>query len=241
MENTQMKRQEEELVIDLGELVYVLWRKLPVILLVTIITTVAGFLYSSQYLTPLYESSTSMYVLNKQDEAKTTVADLQSSTMLSTDYAQMIKSRIVLNKIIEEMGLDISASDLAEEISVDTPGSERIIVVSVKDADPKMAMDIANVLRDVAAEHIKNVMNLEAVNVVDYAELPTMKCEPNEKKYTIFGALVGLVLMCGIFTVRFVMNDSIRSTEDIEKRLGLSCLAVVPTDRNIKKRKRENN
>ena len=240
MENNQSvqnKRQEDELVIDLGGIAYDLWKKLPFIVLVTVFMAVAGFVYSSFFITPMYESSTSMYVSNTQDETKTTYSDLQSSSMISTDYAQMIKSRIVLEAVIEKLELDMTTAGLSNEIEVDMPGSERIIVVTVTDADPILAMEIADTVREVAAEHIKNVMGLDAVNTVDYANLPTVASSPNIKKNTLLAALIGLVAMCGIFAFRFILNDSIRTPEDIDKRLGLSVLAVVPTDKNIKTRK----
>ena len=80
-------------------------------------------------------------------------------------------------------------------------------------------------------------MNIEAVNVVDKAYLPTAKSSPNIKKFTVLGAGLGFVVMCVIFALRFILNDSIRTPDDIEKKLGISCLAVVPINPNIRKKK----
>ena len=234
------QQSEDELEIDLIGIALDLWRKMPFILLITVVTALMGFAYSSFYVTPMYKSSTKMYVMSSLDDSRTTVVtDLQVGTLLINDYVELIKSRYVLESVIEELDLPMSVGQLASEISISNPTDTRIITLTVKDADPIRAMQIANTVRETASEHIENVMNIEAVNVVDYADLPTMKCEPNVRKYTMLGAAAGFVLMCAIFVLRFILNDAIRTPDDIEKRLGLSCLAVIPVNPNIKRKKRK--
>ena len=234
------QQSEDELEIDLIGIALDLWRKLPFILLITVVTAFMGFAYSSFYVTPMYKSSTKMYVMSSLDDSRTTVVtDLQVGTLLINDYVELIKSRYVLESVIEELDLPMSVGQLASEISISNPEDTRIITLTVKDADPIRAMQIADTVREAASEHIENVMNIEAVNVVDYADLPTMKCEPNVRKYTMLGAAAGFVLMCAIFVLRFILNDAIRTPDDIEKRLGLSCLAVIPVNPNIKRKKRK--
>ena len=234
------QQSEDELEIDLIGIALDLWRKMPFILLITVVTALMGFAYSSFYVTPMYKSSTKMYVMSSLDDSRTTVVtDLQVGTLLINDYVELIKSRYVLESVIEELELPMSVGQLASEISISNPESTRVITLTVKDADPIRAMQIADTVREAASEHIENVMNIEAVNVVDYADLPTMKCEPNVRKYTMLGAAAGFVLMCAIFVLRFILNDAIRTPDDIEKRLGLSCLAVIPVNPNIKRKKRK--
>ena len=234
------QQSEDELEIDLIGIALDLWRKLPFILLITVVTAFMGFAYSSFYVTPMYKSSTKMYVMSSLDDSRTTVVtDLQVGTLLINDYVELIKSRYVLESVIEELELPMSVGQLASEISISNPESTRVITLTVKDADPIRAMQIADTVREAASEHIENVMNIEAVNVVDYADLPTMKCEPNVRKYTMLGAAAGFMLMCAIFVLRFILNDAIRTPDDIEKRLGLSCLAVIPVNPNIKRKKRK--
>ena len=234
------QQSEDELEIDLIGIALDLWRKMPFILLITVVTALMGFAYSSFYVTPMYKSSTKMYVMSSLDDSRTTVVtDLQVGTLLINDYVELIKSRYVLESVIEELELPMSVGQLASEISISNPESTRVITLTVKDADPIRAMQIADTVREAASEHIETVMNIEAVNVVDYADLPTMKCEPNVRKYTMLGAAAGFVLMCAIFVLRFILNDAIRTPDDIEKRLGLSCLAVIPVNPNIKRKKRK--
>lgn len=239
METNQMlQQQEDEIEIDVVGILLDLWRKAPLIILVGILTAAIGFLYSSFGITPMYQSTTKMYVLSRQDENKgTTYSDMQMGTLLTNDYAEMIKSRQVIETVIDELGLDMTYGQLLSEITISVPTSTRIIALTVKDASPVNAMKIADTTREVASEHIKNVMNIEAVNVVETANLPTQKCEPSVPKYTVLGGAIGVFLMCAFFAIRFILNDAIRTPDDIEKKLGLSCLAVVPVNPNIKKKK----
>lgn len=237
--NQMMTRPEEEIEIDVKGVLVDLWRKLPLIVLIGVITAAIGFVYSSFFVTPMYQSTTKMYVLSQQDSSKgTTYSDMQMGTLLTNDYKELIKSRYVIETVLENLDLDMTVARLSEEITVTVPESTRIIAVTVKDASPVMAKQIADEIREVASEHITKVMDIEAVNVVEDANLPTVKCEPSIRKYTMLGGVAGLFLMCAFFAVRFILLDAVRTPEDIENKLGLSVLSVVPVNPNIKKKRK---
>lgn len=237
METNQMLQQEDEIEIDVVGILLDLWRKAPLIILVGVLTAIIGFAYSSFYVTPMYQSTTKMYVLSRQDgENSATYSDMQMGTLLTNDYAELIKSRFVMEKVIEKLELNETYASLLNEVAIFVPDSTRIIAITVKSSNPVKAMQIADTVREVASEHITNVMNIEAVNVVETANLPTQKCEPSVSKYTVLGGAIGVFLMCAFFALRFIMNDAIRTPDDIEKKLGISCLAVIPVNPNIKKK-----
>ena len=104
-------------------------------------------------------------------------------------------------------------------------------------------MGLANCIREAASSHIQNVMDIEAVNVVETANMPTEKAGPSCTKWTLAGAIAGCRLVCIIVLIRYLMDDTIKSSEDVEKYLGLSTLALIPvaedgTDAKKKKKKR---
>ena len=154
----------------------------------------------------------------------------------------MIKSRTVVETVIRDLNLSESYGSLAGRISVSNATDTRVVGISVKDADPKKAQMLANNIRDVAAEHIREVMDLEAVNVVDEANLPENPSEPSKKKYTLIGFLIGFVVCAAVLILRFYLDDSIKSSDDIEKYLGLSTLASIPvfeSEEDAKKKKKK--
>lgn len=170
MEQNQMNNDEIE--IDLREIFSVLLSHLGIIILSGLVLGLVAIVGTKVFITPQYQSVTKMYVLAKQNNDTLTSADMQTSTLLTKDYAEMIQSRTVTEAVIAQLGLDMTHEQLVKKISVSNTTDTRIITISVLDKDPYMARDIANAVRDTAAEHIKNVMNSEAVNVVDEANIP---------------------------------------------------------------------
>ena len=100
---------------------------------------------------------------------------MQTSTQLTKDYAELIKSRTVLEGVIAQLNLNITYQQLLGKLTVDTSTDSRIVTIIVSDEDPYTASEMANAIRDMAAEHIQSVMDIEAVNVVDSANIPSEK------------------------------------------------------------------
>ena len=242
MEQNQMNNDEIE--IDLREIFSVLLSHLGIIILSGLVLGLVAIVGTKVFITPQYQSVTKMYVLAKQNNDTLTSADMQTSTLLTKDYAEMIQSRTVTEAVIAQLGLDMTHEQLVKKISVSNTTDTRIITISVLDKDPYMARDIANAVRDTAAEHIKNVMNSEAVNVVDEANIPAEKYSPSVSKNGLIGGVLGCMIAVAIILIRFIMisylsNDTIKTQEDVERYLQLSTLGTIPllqTDKKKKKR-----
>ena len=126
------------------------------------------------------------------------------------------------------MGLDLSYEEMKKKVSVTTPTDTRILAITVEDTDPVMAMQLANSIREAAAVHIMNVMDIQAVNVSETANMPMKKASPSVMKNTFIGGVLGIFLMIAVILVRFLMDDTVKTPEDVEKYLQLSTLAVIP-------------
>ena len=140
--------------------------------------------------------------------------------------------------MIASLDLDMTVGGLLEELSVNSQTDTRIIQISITDGDPYRARDIANMLRIKAAEHIKNVMNIEAVNVVDEANVPSTKTGPKTLRNTLIGGFIGALLVAAYFIVLYLMDDKINTAEDVESYLGLSVLGQLPIDEKLLQEKK---
>lgn len=225
MEN---KRDNDVIEIDLLEVFYVLIGRMWLILSAGLFCALVCFALSKFVLTPTYESTTKIYILNKNENASITYSDVQLGTQLTKDYAELINSRYVLEEVIQELMLETEYEDLLDFVKVTTPSDTRIVAITVTDTDPVQAMNIANCIREVASEHIQNVMDIEAVNVVETANMPTEKSGPSVVKWTLIGGIAGVFVLCAVILVQYLMDDTIKSSEDVEKYLGLSTLALIP-------------
>lgn len=224
----QEQRKDDEIEIDLEELFGLILHRLWLILLCGILAGVVAFGISAFLIAPKYESTTGIYVMSRQDGSTLSYSDTQLSTQLTKDYEELISSRYVLETVIEQCGLDEEYSGLLKRVSIKNATDTRIIYITVKDEDPAMAQYIANSIREVASEHIKTVTDVEAVNVVDQANLPRNPSEPSIPKWTIIGALIGVLLSAAFVIIRYLLDDTIKTSDDVEKYLGWGTLALIP-------------
>jgi len=229
MEEKKYKDANDEKEIDLREIAAYLLHWLWLIMVVGLFFAALAFAYSSFVMKPQYISTTKIYVLNRNNQSDNlTYADTQLSTLLTKDFKELITSRFVLETIIEELDLEESYEELVGKVSVSNTSDTRIIGINVEDYDPARAQYIANAIREVAAIHIQEVMDIEAVNIVDEANLPTVPSKPSKKKITAIGFLIGAALVSGLLVLRFYLDDTINTSEDVEKYLGITTLALIP-------------
>ena len=225
----QNSNQDEIMEIDWQDLFGLLLHRIWIICLAAIVTGVAGFMVSFFLITPQYESTTSIYIsTNKQNEKTMTYSDAQLATQLTKDYEELIVGRYVLERVIKLYELDENYESLKNRVQVTNTSDTRIINITVKDPNPQNAQIIANSIRDIASEHIKTVTDVEAVNVADEANLPNEPAEPSVPKWTLLGAFIGAALALGAIVLRYLLDDTIKSAEDVEKYLELSTLALIP-------------
>lgn len=227
MEN-QVTNNNDEIEIDLGEVFHLVISKLGVIILSGILLGVLSIIGTMLFITPKYESTTKIMVLNKQDNNTLTSADMQTSTQLTKDYAELIQSRTVLEGVIAQLNLDMTYKEMLNKVSVETSSDSRIVSISVTDEDPYTASEIANAVRDMAAEHIQSVVDIEAVNVVDTANIPNEKASPSLAKNGVIGGLLGVIIAMAAVIIIYLTNDTIKVEEDVERYLGLSVLGSIP-------------
>ena len=233
-------QNNDEVEIDLLEVFYVLLDKIWAIILSGVLAALVVVAATLLFVTPQYESTTKMYVLSKQDSNTLTSQDMQTSLSLTKDYAELIKSRTVTEGVITQ--LNLTHEELLKKMTVDSATDTRILSISVRDADPYVASEIANAIRDVAANHIKNVMDIDAVNVVETANIPEQKVSPSISKNGVIGGLVGVLIAAAVILISYLSNDTIKTQEDVERYLKLSTLGTIPMseeDRKNKKKKKQ--
>lgn len=223
--------QQNEIEIDLLDLMRYLIKKVWIIVAVTVLCAAIGAGYTMNFVDEEYTAETRMYILNQSlsnSLGSISVSDFQVSDKMMQDYLVLMTGKNVNQEVIETLGLDMTIKDLSEMVSVSAIDSSRVLQIVVVDTDPQRAADIANCIREVAGKQIKDIMDVDAVNLVYEAEAPTTKSGPSTMKNTAIAALLGMVVCAGIFVVIYLLDDTIRTEEDVERHLGLSVLGVIP-------------
>lgn len=226
-----MNNQENQAVeIDVFATLKVLWKRKFSIILVALVFAIAAFGYSAFLAKKEYQSTSRIYVVSRQnqDNNALTNSDLQAGAYLVKDYREIILSQNVLSQAIEELKLDMTPAELSKKINVSVPTDTRILSITAKDGDPKEAAQIANGLRNVAAEKITSVTKVSDVTTLDEAEVPQSPSSPNIKRNVLLGFVAGAGLMVVLLVVVEVLDDRVKKPEDVEELMGLPLLGVVP-------------
>lgn len=228
-----MDKQTIENEIDLLGLLSYLKKKFLFIALAMLFCAGIGFSVSKYFIAPEYTASTRMYVLNRSSEVNVLYSDFQSSSLILNDYEVLITGRNVADEVISQLGLPMSSGALSNMIHVSSPSGTRVLQISVTDTDPQRAADIANAVRETAADQIQSIMAVDAVKNVYDAIVPAGPSGPNVRRNTAIAALAGLIASISVFTVIFLLDDTIHTEEDVEYYLGLSVLGVIPVTDDI--------
>lgn len=224
------RNDNEEMEIDLLELLMVMKKHLAAILLAGIVGLVIMFAYTSFLVTPLYSASSMMYVMpdNSNSMNSSTLSDMQVGQQLTSDYSSMIKSRSFMEDVIKKLNLTIDYQQLLEKVEVTNPTSSRILQVTVNDPNPQTAADIANEVASVAESKLKEITGMQAIKIYEEAAVPDRPSSPSLKKNCVLGLLAGIVLAMAVVTILYLLDDTIKTEDDIEKYLGMTTLAVLP-------------
>lgn len=226
-----MDNQEKDFVqIDIMLLLRRIWSQKLIIVLTTLVFTAGALMYSLFIATPKYNSTTRVYVVNqKKDNQAITTQDVQLGTLLVKDYKEIILSNSVMSDVVSKNKLQITSGELAKKISVDAPKDTRIISITVTDKDPQKARDLANAVREVSADKIKEVTKIEDVTTLEQAEAALTPSSPNVFKNSVLAALLGFILAVGGVVLIELMDDRIKRPEDIEETMNLVLLGVIPS------------
>lgn len=218
---------DEEIEIDLRAILLE-WRKRWWMIAAALVAgALAAGLFSRVILSPVYESTSMMYVLSKETTLSS-LADLQMGTQLTQDYKVLVTSRPVLEEVISELGLDMDYEDLQEAVSINNPSDTRILTITVSNSDPVMAKTIVDEIAQTASGYIGSIMEMVPPKIVEEGQVPEYQSSPSVKRNAALGGIVGAVLVCGVLTLLVILNDTIRTEEDVERYLGLTTLALVP-------------
>lgn len=221
-------RTEEETEIDLIDLAWALLDKIHYIVLCFLIGAVIMNAYSYFLVRPTYKSTAKMYVVSASKNSVVDLDALNIGTSLTADYEQLMLSYPVLEQVINKLNLDMDSDTLAKMITLENPTDTRILNINVVSTDPKNARDIANTLMDVSVDYLPKTMSTNAPNVAQKAKLADHKDGPSYTKYTIIGALAGAFLYCMYLVVKYLMDDTIHTADDMEKYFDIVPLAVIP-------------
>lgn len=216
--------------IELKSLLQIVRKRWWAILLITIVAISASAVYSFLIVKPIYQSNTSLYVgKNTESEAGIAYNDILLGDRLVNDYRELVKSRLISEIVINKLKLqDISATKMAEKLSVNSKKDTRLIEISAIDENPEAARAIADKVAEVFREKVTEIMQVENVQIIDKAEVPKSPIKPNKKMNLAIAGVLGLMIGFGLAFIIEYFDDTIKTPEDIQKYLDLPVVGTIP-------------
>ncbi|WP_243388206.1 YveK family protein [Bacillus kexueae] len=216
--------------ISLKELFATLRKRLALIVMITALATMTSGIISYFFITPIYQSSTQILVNQaKGDQATFQYNEIQTNLQLINTYNVIIKSPAILDKVIDRMNIDESVESLNEKITVNSEKDSQVVNISVQDEDPERAAQIANTIATVFQSEIKQIMNVDNVNILSTAEVKEnpSPVKPQPVLNMAIAFVVGLMTGVGLAFLLEYLDNTIKTEQDIERVLQLPVLGAI--------------
>lgn len=230
-----VNERNQEAEINLSDVLYLLKRKLVGIIIFAVIGGLAVGLYTFFRIAPTYEATSKVYIVSS-NESVIKLSDLQMGTSLAADYQQLLKTRPVMQQVIQKLNLNMKYSELSGMITIKNPSDTRILTITATTKDPELSAQIATAMAEVAQDYLPDVMDSSKTpRIIETALAPSSSVGPNYIRNIVIGAVVMAVLYFAFCFIQFILDDTIKSEADVERYFGITPLAVIPEYKDLDK------
>ena len=222
--------------LDLRQILKILWNKKGSILIIVLLFAILGGVYSYKFITPKYESSTTLVLAKTEEIVSNTIngsaitqTDLNLNQNLVSTYSELIKSKTVLRKVLNNLEIyDLNEEELKKNISVNSVKDTELIEITVSSTDSRQAADIANEIAHVFSEQVAEIYNINNIHVVDNAEQEKEPYNINHLKDIFIFTFVGIIISMAYILIENLLDTTIKDQETVENATELLVLAQIP-------------
>ena len=223
-------KMEQKLEINLRDIFKVLLKRLWIIALCAILVGGAVLMYTMNFVVPLYQASVTIYVNNNssRDSTYITSGDLAVALRLVYTYVNIIESDKVLERVIDETGLMLTASQIRGMLSAEPVDETEMFEITITSPNPQMSADIANAIASVAPAEIAEIIEGSSAKIIDEAKVPVSRSSPSYTLNAVVGGMVGAILSALVFILHYLLDKRIKSEEDLKEICEIPVLGVIP-------------
>lgn len=222
---------EEE--IDLKSIIQSFWERKIGMIIMVLISLILGYIYTMYFVNPVYTATSTAILANNTETSDgqnggVTQSEVTLNNSLLSTYRGIATSDSVVNTVISNLGLNISAAELKNQISVTSATNTQIIQISVENADASLAARIANELRQVFTERVAEIYDMENIKPLDDAQVPTAPSNINHVKDLLIFLAGGIVVAIIYVVLANLLDNTVKNSNDIEKAIGINVIAEIP-------------
>lgn len=230
MNNNQLL-ENDEMEIDLAELLRVYLQKWWMIAMAALLGFALAAGITKFAITPKYQSQAMLYILTKTTSV-TSMVDLQIGAAITGDFEIIATSKPVIDKAISSIKqsekITFTRKEIQDMLTVTNQDDTRILQIRAVHENPEYACMVANAIAEATAERMAEIMKSDPPTTVEKAEVESEPISPSLLKNSLIGFMLGAILVCAVLTVHYMMNDNIKTDEDVERYLGEVTLAMIP-------------
>ena len=217
--------------IDINQLLNYFKSKIIYIIFAMAISFCLACIYVNKFRVPEYTSFTTVLLNQANDSEQINATQVELNRKLISTYNEIIKSKKILNQVIDKLSLDYTYTDLVSRISVGEVGDTSIIKISVTDTDSTLAAEIANTIADVFSQEIVTIYNIKNISTIDKAEPSLIASSTSTIKIIGVSIIAGAFVSVVIIFILFYFDTTLKNEEDIERITGLPVIGMVPASR----------
>ena len=219
--------------IDLKEMFNMFWSKKIQIIIIILVFMIGGIIYTSEFTTPMYSSSTTLVLASSEDTENNinttiTATDITINSKLVSTYSELVKSKNILREVINNLKVSVDEDTLRKHVKVSSVKNTELIEITVEDENPSNAAKIANEIAKVFTEKVKEIYNINNVQIVDEAEISSVPSNINHVKNAIMSIGIGLVIAVIYVIISSMLDTTIKTPEDVETNFNIPVLASIP-------------
>ncbi len=217
--------------IDVVPLLLELMKKMWLILIFGLVFAIIAFSGVKIFIHPTYKCNFTAYVNNyhaQTDKDYLSSSDITAAKELVQTYSKILTSNTILNAAAKSMDSKYDAKQLAKMVGTEILDQTEIIRIYVIAKSPQEAYKIASVIASVAPAYMADIVEGSSMKIVDYPQMPDEIYKPNYNRYTMLGAVFGMLLIVALLVIRYFLNDTITDENELEKRFSYPIIGLIP-------------
>ena len=222
--------------VDLKEMFNIFWDKKLEIILVVVCFVLIGIAYTVGFTKPMYSSSTTLVLAtsSKNDVSQSssitssTATEVTVNSKLVATYSELVKSKNILRQVISNLNIDVEEDVLRKHIKVSSIKDTELIEITVTNENAVYAAKIANEIAEVFIEKVKEIYNIDNIQIVDKAETSNSPSNINHQRDVIVFGLLGFIISATYVFILNMLDTTIKTAEEVEKEFKIPVLASIP-------------
>jgi capsular polysaccharide biosynthesis protein len=209
----------------------VILKRIWLVALIPFIAAVVTAVINFYILEPVYESSITLFVMNKNSNPEMMLEynDILTTQQLIKDYQELIKSKSITRAVIDRLNLDaLTEEELAKKVAVNLKNDARMFEIKVRDTNNVRAKEIVDTINSIFQERVKGLMKIEKLDVVDEAEIPPKPISPKPLTNIFIVYFTSLFLAIGAVFMMEYLDDRLENIEDVEMLLDINVIGIIP-------------